>query len=96
MFFDDRVRQSPISSFHYSTLPPTTPPSSFPRLLLILPSLSFFSSTRQTGQATAEDIRSRDLRRELEEKERDARERKDREKTRSFTGEVGGQRRREG
>jgi len=40
---------------------------------------------RQTGQATADELRSRDLRRELEEKERDSRERKDREKTRSFT-----------
>ena len=69
-----------------SQLPIFLPPLS-PLHLFFLPS---FSSTRQTGQATTEDLRSRDLRRELEEKERDARERKDREKTRSFTGEVGG------
>ena len=45
---------------------------------------------RQTGQATTDELRSRDLRRELEEKERDSRERKDREKTRSFTGKICG------
>jgi len=44
------------------------------------------SLCRQTGPATADELRSRDLRHELEEKERDSRERKDREKTRSFTG----------
>ena len=48
------------------------------------------SLCRQTGQATADELCSRDLRHELEEKERDSRERKDREKTRSFTGEVCG------
>ena len=45
---------------------------------------------RQTGQATTDELHSRDLRRELEEKERDSRDRKDREKTRSFTGELCG------
>ena len=42
---------------------------------------------RQTGQNTAEEVRARDLHRELEEKESEAREKRGRDKPRSFTGE---------
>ena len=41
---------------------------------------------RQTGQSTTDEIRSRDLRRDLEERERESRDKREREK-RSFTGE---------
>lgn len=42
---------------------------------------------RQAGQGTTDEVRSRDLRRELEDKERDARAKRSRDKPRSFTGE---------
>ena len=42
---------------------------------------------RQTGQGTSDEVRTRDLRRELEEKERDVRVKRGRDKPRSFTGE---------
>ena len=41
----------------------------------------------QPGQSTVEELRSRDMRQELETKERESRERRDKEK-RSFTGLV--------
>lgn len=41
---------------------------------------------RQTGQATSEELQSRDFRRELEEKEQVTRQKREREKPRSFTG----------
>ena len=44
-------------------------------------------SCRQTGQGTSDEVKSRDLRRELEDKERDARTKRGRDKPRSFTGE---------
>jgi protein CWC15 len=40
---------------------------------------------RQTGQGTSDEVRTRDLRRELEEKERDVRVKRGRDKPRSFT-----------
>jgi len=42
---------------------------------------------RQTGQSTAEELQSRDFRHELEEKEHQSRQKREREKGRSFTGE---------
>lgn len=45
------------------------------------------SLCRQTGQATSEEIKSRDLRRDLEDKEDSSRHKRQREnKPRSFTG----------
>ena len=41
---------------------------------------------RQTGQGTSEEVKTRDLRHELEEKERDVRVKRGRDKPRSFTG----------
>ena len=40
---------------------------------------------RQPGQATTSEVQSRDLRRDLEHKEHNAREKREREKGRSFT-----------
>ena len=51
--------------------------------------LTFSGTYRQTGQDTLEEVKTRDLRRELEEKERDVRVKRGREKPRSFTGECG-------
>ena len=45
----------------------------------------FMPPSRQTGQSTSEEIRSRDLRRDLEDRERESRDKREREK-RSFTG----------
>lgn len=42
--------------------------------------------TRQSGQNTSDDLQSRDFRRELEEKEHQSRQKRDKEKARSFTG----------
>lgn len=47
---------------------------------------NFLPSIRQTGQATSEELQARDFRRELEEKEQVSRQKRDREKPRSFTG----------
>ena len=41
---------------------------------------------RQTGQVTSEEVKTKDLRRELEDKERDVRAKRGRDKPRSFTG----------
>lgn len=41
---------------------------------------------RQSGQNTSEDLKTRDFRRELEDKEHQSRAKRDREKARSFTG----------
>lgn len=45
-----------------------------------------FIACRQTGQSTSDEIKSRDLRRELEDKEDISRHKRQREKPRSFTG----------
>ena len=41
---------------------------------------------RQSGQNTSDDLKARDFRRELEDKEHQTRAKRDREKARSFTG----------
>lgn len=51
--------------------------------------ISIVLGCRQTGQGTTDEVRARDLRRELEEKERDVRTKRGRDKPRSFTGEDG-------
>ena len=50
-----------------------------------------FLACRQTGQGTSEEVKTKDLRRELEERERDVRAKRGRDKPRSFTGERRGQ-----
>lgn len=42
---------------------------------------------RQTGQGTTDEVKTKDFRKELEEKERDVRVKSGREKPRSFTGD---------
>ena len=48
--------------------------------------ITLFAICRESGQGTSEDLKSRNFRRELEEKEHQARQKRDREKARSFTG----------